>query len=477
MPVGDAASRRHLRLLTPFLNITGRVRADPRGRLQHVRVHAEASRAALLARPEPARRPVPVQPAHRAGGDRRQPRRVAAGDGRGRWPTGRIHSRVPATILIAIGAFIPTITDSLNRFGSTELFQLGQVPGRGVPVRSASSSRSRSSARSGSRSRDPPRRLAARVAAAPVRGRDRRGRRTDLAARRDARISDGPRRLDRPAALPWRGCPARPSDLAAPRLDGRGRATRPCRSAGSRIVIGSAALFGMLGPLSRFAYEAGMEPPAFVAWRALIGFLGVWAPTSAWRVRRGATRLVRLGDLPLRARVVAPRRGRRRFTLNLCMFIAFDRHHDRAGAARLLHVPGDGRGRERRPRSGAAGRQPGRWRSRSAIVGHGRGRRLAARSGGGIRLDAIGIGAGARRGRQPDDLRDRQPRRLPGGPDRAGDDDRARGDSRRGSARSRSPSWPAASAVARPAAGAARTSCRCCCSPASSPRRSRRSGS
>lgn len=42
---------------------------------------------------------------------------------------GTIHSRVPATILIAIGAFIPTITDSLNRFGSTELFQLGKFLG------------------------------------------------------------------------------------------------------------------------------------------------------------------------------------------------------------------------------------------------------------------------------------------------------------------------------------------------------------
>src|SRR5262245_18160337 len=42
---------------------------------------------------------------------------------------GRIHSRVPATILIAIGAFIPTLTDSLNRFGSTELFQVGKFLG------------------------------------------------------------------------------------------------------------------------------------------------------------------------------------------------------------------------------------------------------------------------------------------------------------------------------------------------------------
>ncbi len=43
--------------------------------------------------------------------------------------TRRIHSRVPATILIAVGAFIPTLTDSLNRFGATELFQLGKFLG------------------------------------------------------------------------------------------------------------------------------------------------------------------------------------------------------------------------------------------------------------------------------------------------------------------------------------------------------------
>jgi hypothetical protein len=42
---------------------------------------------------------------------------------------GHLHSRVPATMLIAVGAFIPTITDSLNRFGSTELFQVGKFLG------------------------------------------------------------------------------------------------------------------------------------------------------------------------------------------------------------------------------------------------------------------------------------------------------------------------------------------------------------
>ncbi len=42
---------------------------------------------------------------------------------------GKLHSRVPATILIAVGAFFPTITDSLNRAGSTELFAVGKFLG------------------------------------------------------------------------------------------------------------------------------------------------------------------------------------------------------------------------------------------------------------------------------------------------------------------------------------------------------------
>jgi hypothetical protein len=40
---------------------------------------------------------------------------------------GRIHSRVPATLLIALGAFIPSITDSLLRLGSTEAFQASKL--------------------------------------------------------------------------------------------------------------------------------------------------------------------------------------------------------------------------------------------------------------------------------------------------------------------------------------------------------------
>lgn len=93
---------------------------------------------------------------------------------------------------------------------------------------------------------------------------------------------------------------------------------------GFGIVLGAAALFGTLGPLSRFAYDAGMEPAAFVGWRALIGLAGMGAYV-AWRVRRGATRLVRWGVLPVRSRAMLLLAAVVGFTLNLCMFIAFDR--------------------------------------------------------------------------------------------------------------------------------------------------------
>jgi hypothetical protein len=42
---------------------------------------------------------------------------------------GELHSRVPATILIAIGGFIPGVTSGLNRFGITWAFFLGELLG------------------------------------------------------------------------------------------------------------------------------------------------------------------------------------------------------------------------------------------------------------------------------------------------------------------------------------------------------------
>ena len=43
--------------------------------------------------------------------------------------TGRLHSRVPATLLIAVGGLIPAITSGLNRFGNTSAFFVGELLG------------------------------------------------------------------------------------------------------------------------------------------------------------------------------------------------------------------------------------------------------------------------------------------------------------------------------------------------------------
>ncbi len=93
---------------------------------------------------------------------------------------------------------------------------------------------------------------------------------------------------------------------------------------GVLIVLVAASLFGALGPLSRFAYDAGMEPLAFVGWRGAIGLLAtvafVW-----WRIARRGGALARLGALDGQARASLAVAALMGFVLNLCMFIAFDR--------------------------------------------------------------------------------------------------------------------------------------------------------
>ncbi len=45
------------------------------------------------------------------------------------WRRGTLNRRVPATLLIALGAFVPSLTDTLNRTGSTEGYQVGKALG------------------------------------------------------------------------------------------------------------------------------------------------------------------------------------------------------------------------------------------------------------------------------------------------------------------------------------------------------------
>lgn len=93
---------------------------------------------------------------------------------------------------------------------------------------------------------------------------------------------------------------------------------------GFLTVLGSAALFGTLGPLSRMAYELGVHPAAWVTWRGLIGFVTL-ALFIAWRAKARGMPVVRPTQLSRRARTTLLLAGLMGFSLNLCMFFAFDR--------------------------------------------------------------------------------------------------------------------------------------------------------
>lgn len=92
---------------------------------------------------------------------------------------------------------------------------------------------------------------------------------------------------------------------------------------GALLVLLAAALFGALGVASRFAYDAGLEPFAFVTWRAGVGALGLALLVGAlrgfgngWAELRAARGNVRRGLLL--AVVLAA-------GINLSMFLSFER--------------------------------------------------------------------------------------------------------------------------------------------------------
>jgi DME family drug/metabolite transporter len=91
---------------------------------------------------------------------------------------------------------------------------------------------------------------------------------------------------------------------------------------GSLVVILAASGFGMLGPLARFAYDAGFDPLSFVAWRAAFGLLIV-AVVVAVRLARG-TRFVNPLHLPTGDRLGLLLVGIAGLGLNVAMFFAFD---------------------------------------------------------------------------------------------------------------------------------------------------------
>jgi len=79
----------------------------------------------------------------------------------------------------------------------------------------------------------------------------------------------------------------------------------------------------MLGTLSHFVYDRGLDPFGFVAWRAGVGALAT-AGFVAWGLQRGS-RLVGWRSLDGRARVSLGVASLMGATLNIAMFLAFER--------------------------------------------------------------------------------------------------------------------------------------------------------
>jgi drug/metabolite transporter (DMT)-like permease len=94
--------------------------------------------------------------------------------------------------------------------------------------------------------------------------------------------------------------------------------------AAAGLVLFAAACFGTLGPLSRFAGDAGVDSLTIVTWRAALGASLVSA-FLAVRLAAGLGRPVRLRAMPARDRWFILAAGGANTLLNLGAFIAFER--------------------------------------------------------------------------------------------------------------------------------------------------------
>lgn len=94
--------------------------------------------------------------------------------------------------------------------------------------------------------------------------------------------------------------------------------------AGAGMVALAAACFGTLGPLSRFAGDAGVDSLTLVTWRAALGALVVGAFIGA-RILLSGIRPASLRAVPTRDRWFMLAAAAANMVLNLAAFIAFER--------------------------------------------------------------------------------------------------------------------------------------------------------
>lgn len=109
------------------------------------------------------------------------------------------------------------------------------------------------------------------------------------------------------------------------RAGGRRVASQPrSELTGAGLIVLAAACFGTLGPLSRYAEDAGVGSLALVTWRAGLGATVMVAFVAA-RWLLGAVRPVSIRAVPARDRRFVLAAGMANAALNFSVFVAFTR--------------------------------------------------------------------------------------------------------------------------------------------------------
>lgn len=106
-------------------------------------------------------------------------------------------------------------------------------------------------------------------------------------------------------------------------MTARSASTSP-RITGAGLVVLAAACFGTLGPLSRYAGDAGVESLALVAWRAALGGMCM-VVFIAVRMAVGHRPMLRVSELTGRERWTLVSAGLANTALNLSVFLAWTR--------------------------------------------------------------------------------------------------------------------------------------------------------